>query len=226
MSKYSTPNVSKIIDKLKEYFNVKTDTDLAKSLGMSVSTVSNWRIRDSINYEIIFQNVKNVDYNWLLFDKEYENQEEFKHEKTENIKVSEEKVEYNTRASEPKKEYIKIPVYHGVGAGNPTEHYDLPKEFIRIDHIVNKNYVGVTVNTADYKDYGFEKGDVLLVDTMRAPKDENLVLIDIDNRYGLFVYLDKGKEIEIKNFNDGKISRFLENMTVVGVVVTKMKHLI
>lgn len=219
-------NTSIIIDKLKKFLALKTDTELANYLGIHHSTLAGWKMRETINIDIILEKVNNIDLNWLLYEQEIQIPKKYKSEKPEKIKVNEEPAEYSTRIGDNKKEYTKIPVFHGVSAGKPTQHYDSPKEFIRLDHIVNKNYVGITVNTSDYKDYGFEKGDILLVDTMRAPMNENLVLIDINNSYGLFVYLDKGKEIEIKNFNDGKINQFNEDMTVIGVVVSKMKKLL
>lgn len=229
-------NAKKIIKKLKGNKSLRTDEQLAEYLGVHFTTLSGWKKRNTINIDLIMEKFPGINMNWLLYDEDSENygnefdtfglDDDQAKDLIDEVFGTKRVKEKQESYSSEKSNYSKIPVYHGVSAGEPTQHYDSPKEFIRLDHIVNKNYVGITVNTSDYKDYGFEKGDILLVDTMRAPMNENLVLIDINNSYGLFVYLDKGKDIEIKNFNDGKINQFDEDMTVIGVVVSKMKKLL
>jgi SOS-response transcriptional repressor LexA len=219
-------NSNNIIEKLKEHLSIYTDESLSKYLGIHQSTLSGWRKRNTINIELIIEKVNNIDMNWLLYDQELENTDEHSSKKPKKYEVNEMQVEYSSDDRILSKGYTKIPVYHGVSAGSPTQHFDSPKEFIRLDHIVNKNYVGISVNTDEYKGYGFDKGDILLVDTMRTPMNENLVLIEINNSYGMYVYLDIESEIKVKGFNNKEATLFNENMTIVGVVVSKMKKLL
>ncbi|MFW5700637.1 MAG: helix-turn-helix domain-containing protein [Cyclobacteriaceae bacterium] len=55
-----------IIDRLKAYFQVDTDSQLAKKLGVLPTTLSNWKARSSIDYNLIFTKCENISYDWLL----------------------------------------------------------------------------------------------------------------------------------------------------------------
>lgn len=62
-------NKSQIINKLKEYLNFKTDTEFAKFLGIKQNTVSSWRSRDTIDYELIISKCDTISAEWLLTGK-------------------------------------------------------------------------------------------------------------------------------------------------------------
>ncbi len=62
-------NVSEIVRRAKIALNCKTDADLAASLGVSRSTLSNWCSRNRIDFPLLLGKLKDVDYNWLLVGK-------------------------------------------------------------------------------------------------------------------------------------------------------------
>lgn len=55
-----------MIERLKEFFNVNNDYQLAYRLGVSQSTVASWKARDTINYSLIIAKCNNINYNWLI----------------------------------------------------------------------------------------------------------------------------------------------------------------
>ena len=62
-------NVADIVKRAKRVLNFKTDADLAAYLGVSRSTLSNWIARNSIDFPLLLEKLKDVDYNWLLVGK-------------------------------------------------------------------------------------------------------------------------------------------------------------
>lgn len=59
-------NASEIVDRLKLYFSVKTDKEVAACLGVERVTVSMWKNRDSLDLKLIVTKCDNVNLNWLL----------------------------------------------------------------------------------------------------------------------------------------------------------------
>ncbi len=62
-------NVQEIVKRAKMAMNFKTDSELANYLGISRSTLSNWCTRNSIDFPLLLEKMKDVDYNWLLVGK-------------------------------------------------------------------------------------------------------------------------------------------------------------
>lgn len=62
-------NVSEIVGRAKRVLDLKTDAALASYLGVSRSTLSNWIARNSIDFPLLLERLKEVDYNWLLTGK-------------------------------------------------------------------------------------------------------------------------------------------------------------
>mgnify|MGYP001400085307 CR=1 FL=1 len=68
--KKSLFSVADIVKRAKRVLNFKTDADLAAYLGVSRSTLSNWIARNSTDFPLLLSKMKDVDYNWLLLEKE------------------------------------------------------------------------------------------------------------------------------------------------------------
>lgn len=62
-------NVQEIVKRAKMAMDFKTDSALAAYLGVSRSTLSNWCARNSIDFPLLLEKLKDVDYNWLLMGK-------------------------------------------------------------------------------------------------------------------------------------------------------------
>ena len=61
-----TQNVGDILDRVKIAYGIKTDAGLARFLEISVSTPSNWRSRDSLDFKLIFTKCRDLNFNWLI----------------------------------------------------------------------------------------------------------------------------------------------------------------
>jgi phage repressor protein C with HTH and peptisase S24 domain len=60
---------SLIINEIKLHLGIKTDTEFANFLGVTQPTISTWRSRNSIDYDLIIAKCNNIDANWLLTGK-------------------------------------------------------------------------------------------------------------------------------------------------------------
>lgn len=84
-----------ILDKVKSYFNLKGNSQLAEFLGVTRQTISNWYSRDSIDYELIITKCTaidlDIDLKWLLTrtsDKQPVNEQLYNNDNEDEIKKS------------------------------------------------------------------------------------------------------------------------------------------
>ena len=59
-------NKTLIINELKNYLNIKTDSEFAKFLGLKQNTISSWKSRNSLDYDLIISKCDQINANWLL----------------------------------------------------------------------------------------------------------------------------------------------------------------
>ena len=59
-------DISFIINEIKLYLGIKTDSEFADFLGIKQPTISTWRKRNTIDYKLIITKCNNIDANWLL----------------------------------------------------------------------------------------------------------------------------------------------------------------
>ena len=55
-----------IINRLKEHYNFKNDVEFAIYLGVATTTLSSWKSRDSLDYDLVYAKCVGIDGNWLL----------------------------------------------------------------------------------------------------------------------------------------------------------------
>lgn len=55
-----------ILNLIKLHYKFKTDTDFANFLGITPQTLSNWKARNYIDYNIVYTKCVDIDANWLL----------------------------------------------------------------------------------------------------------------------------------------------------------------
>ena len=59
-------NSSEILNRAKIALNLSSDVQLAEVLGISKSTLSNWRARNSIDYPTLFTKCEYINLDWLI----------------------------------------------------------------------------------------------------------------------------------------------------------------
>lgn len=55
-----------IINKLKIHLNLNSDTELADFLGVKQNTISTWKSRNTMDYELIITKCDDINANWLI----------------------------------------------------------------------------------------------------------------------------------------------------------------
>ena len=60
---------SLIINEIKLHLKIKTDSDFADFLGVKQPTISAWRSRNTLDYDLIIAKCNDIDANWLLTGK-------------------------------------------------------------------------------------------------------------------------------------------------------------
>lgn len=65
MSRKNLQNVSSVIDRLLEWYNV-TETQLAEKLGITQPAISNWRRRNTMDYGLVITKCEGVSLDWLF----------------------------------------------------------------------------------------------------------------------------------------------------------------
>lgn len=61
--------INLIIERLFIVFKVDSHAALARALGVSATTLSNWKKRETIDYDLIFTKCEDINLNWLLLGK-------------------------------------------------------------------------------------------------------------------------------------------------------------
>ncbi|SZD72780.1 Bacteriophage CI repressor helix-turn-helix domain [Candidatus Ornithobacterium hominis] len=60
---------SLILNEIKSYLKIDTDTEFAKYLDVKPQVLSNWRKRNTFDIDLIYTKCENIDANWLLTGK-------------------------------------------------------------------------------------------------------------------------------------------------------------
>ena len=58
-----------ILNRIKEYKNFSSDRELADFLGITTQNLSNWKSRNTIDYDLIFTKCVDINFSWLLTGK-------------------------------------------------------------------------------------------------------------------------------------------------------------
>lgn len=96
-------NKEAILDRAKASFGLSTDTQLAEALGVSPQTLSNWRKRNSLDFELLLTKCENTDLNWLV-----KGDEPLDETADVKVKILTERLNYLNRILEEKERTIQI----------------------------------------------------------------------------------------------------------------------
>jgi phage repressor protein C with HTH and peptisase S24 domain len=58
--------IDEILSRLKEALDISSNAELSRFLGVHKSTLSNWKARGSIDYDLVFSKCKHISRDWLL----------------------------------------------------------------------------------------------------------------------------------------------------------------
>lgn len=96
MQDINTHFVKKILDKLKAVKGFESDRDLCAYLDVKPATLSNWKSRGNMDYELIFTKCvqDSIDLNWLILDSstDSKNQNESEHKYLLDLLAEKERV--------------------------------------------------------------------------------------------------------------------------------------
>lgn len=55
-----------ILNRIKAHYGFKRNTELAKFLGISNTTLSNWYVRNTMDFDLIFTKCEELNPNWII----------------------------------------------------------------------------------------------------------------------------------------------------------------
>lgn len=123
MKKDIETETDKKILRLKEFFNVKRDIELAKKLDIGHATIANWRKRDAMDINILLNRCPGMDWNWFLTGvTSNENKNITPNEAEKEIKIlKEQNFQYATELEATEKELKKIDISIDVLKRSPLQ---------------------------------------------------------------------------------------------------------
>jgi len=169
-----------ILDRVKETYHLKSDKKLAEFLNVKASTVSAWRSRNSLNYDLILNKCKKIDLNWLFYsidDKSTLNQNDY----------------YDINQQIPQNYYIIPPLFekdkkNGNKISEKIEYEDihnkiiLPVDFITHKLKSNPEDLFSYINMGDSMSPLLEDKDLVVVNTsFKKPNDVGVYVIKVNN---------------------------------------------
>ena len=120
-------NKNAVLDRIKQFYRLKGNADLARFLGVAPNTITNWYSRSTFDLDVLYTKCVEVDFNWLLSGKR-------------NIVDQE---EFLSSAHEPASEYVqKTPetdIYYKMYKEKDEENKALLKEIGRLEERLEKS---------------------------------------------------------------------------------------
>jgi hypothetical protein len=69
-------DAKRIIERLKEHYQIMEDTELSEFLGIHRQNVYNWKKRNTVDLKVILAKCRDVDLNWLFRGTPFEGSKE------------------------------------------------------------------------------------------------------------------------------------------------------
>lgn len=66
LSDVSTIDPMAVLDRMKTAYGLRTEAELATHLEMTTARLGNWRIRKTVDWNIIFAHCDGINFHWLL----------------------------------------------------------------------------------------------------------------------------------------------------------------
>ena len=172
-------NVEKVIERLKQHFGVKTDTELASALGLAQTSISAWKRRGSVPLQKIITKSTDIDITWLVNGV---SAGPVAGEKVlERIKVAEPDIGYLSHAVGGDERLTEIQESIAAGRkpfiGDLTDHEHTLRELVgRPGSLLSGNVTGDSMQEA-----GIKPGDVVIVNIDIMPVHNDIVVANYNN---------------------------------------------
>lgn len=166
-----------ILDRIKHVYQLKSDKKLAEFLQVKAGTVSAWRSRKSLNYDLILQKCSKIDLNWLFY-----NHSDSEQIKQQDIIIDESKYKSNGYYSIP-------PLLKLKPNGNTEENITnlttdikvmLPNQFIRNELNSDPGNIYYFINRGDTMLPLLKNDDIVVLNvTYNKPIEGGLYVVKI-----------------------------------------------
>lgn len=55
-----------VLDRIKQFYSLKGNAELARLLGVAPNTITNWYARGTFDIDVVYTNCVDIDFNWLF----------------------------------------------------------------------------------------------------------------------------------------------------------------
>lgn len=213
MAGFSKEQAREIIQRLKSNLDLRTDAELAVRLGLAETTITTWKRRGTVDIPLIIEKVGDVSLDELIFGEDNE---------------PEERVNLTVFGMGQTGGNGSVPLYSSrVSAGKPLEVTEEIEGYIYPNKRFHKGTFMVGVQGDSMIGVGIMDGDKLLVDTLKEPREGNIVIARVDGAL----------TVKTLNFRDGgvllspenpkyKPIRVDEDTAIIGVVVATQRDFV
>jgi len=207
MTNFKKIELRNIIKRLKKELNIKTDSQLSIHLGLSDNTITTWKQRGTFNLSLIIERCGELDLNYIVFGV---------NRKSDSLHSIQSAYE------------ITIPLYSSrVSAGDPITVSEDVESYIFPAKRFHKNTFLVGVQGDSMEGAGILDGDMLLVDTQKEPKVNNIVIARVDGQLTVKTLIISKGMMFLQPENPKYSPIPIDNTTeIIGVVVSIQRDMV
>lgn len=125
-----------VLDRIKHFYGLKGNAELARLLGVAPNTITNWYSRGTFDIDVIYTNCVDIDFNWLFSGSKIISTKE-------NFTLSQDIKEDNTGA---------VAAYYRMYKEKDEENKELLKENARLEERLRLAEKGISDFKKDVED--------------------------------------------------------------------------
>ena len=220
-------DVDLIIARLKEFFNVRTITELADILGLQQGSVSSWKKRGTIPIHKIIAKHPDLDVAWLMSSPIVDSKKLYQDREASINKIAESDIVYlfgGNNANE-----LLPGLEESIAAGRKAFVGDMDVKEVPLREIIARpgKLMWGTVTGDSMEDAGIIVGDILIVNTEVAIKNNDIVVANYNNEFIVKRYIQLGRRIVLMSDNmsyppiDVKGN---DSVVIIGVVESTIRN--
>lgn len=207
MTNFKKIELKNIIKRLKKTLAIKTDSELSVHLGLSDNTITTWKQRGTFNLSLIVEKCGELDLNYIVFG------------------ITKESDSLSTIQNSYE---VTIPLYSSrVSAGDPITVSEDVESYIFPAKKFHKNTFLVGVQGDSMEGAGILDGDMLIVDTQKEPKINNIVIARVDGQLTVKTLIMTNGAMLLQPENPKYSPIPVDNTTeIIGVVVSIQRDMV